>query len=59
VTEVFLLLLALGLTLVCAVFVAAEFSLTTVERGGITVSSLVLGAVAEPAPAADPASTAV
>ncbi|WP_031151741.1 hemolysin family protein [Streptomyces erythrochromogenes] len=31
-TEVLLLLLALGLTLACAVFVAAEFSLTTVER---------------------------
>ncbi|CAL9328451.1 putative protein [Streptomyces sp. enrichment culture] len=57
-----LLLLALALTLACAVFVAAEFSLTTVERAdleraaeavgaqlGITVSSLVLGAVAEPA----------
>ncbi|MFD1831049.1 MULTISPECIES: hemolysin family protein [Streptomyces] len=31
-TEVLLLLLALLLTLACAVFVAAEFSLTTVER---------------------------
>ncbi|MFD3492379.1 hemolysin family protein [Streptomyces sp. NPDC058690] len=31
-TEVLLLLLALALTLACAVFVAAEFSLTTVER---------------------------
>ncbi|MDX6759610.1 MULTISPECIES: hemolysin family protein [Streptomyces] len=79
-TEVFLLLLALALTLACAVFVAAEFSLTTVERGeleraaaagergaegalkaakrltfqlsgaqlGITVTSLVIGMLAEP-----------
>ncbi|HET6358131.1 hemolysin family protein [Streptomyces sp.] len=31
-TEVLLLLLALALTVACAVFVAAEFSLTTVER---------------------------
>ena len=75
-----LLLLALLLTLACAVFVAAEFSLTTVERGdleraaatgergaegalkavrkltlqlsgaqlGITVTSLVIGMLAEP-----------
>lgn len=80
-TEVFLLLLALALTLACAVFVAAEFSLTTIERGeleravaagergaagaleaarrltfqlsgaqlGITVTSLVIGMLAEPA----------
>ncbi len=80
-TEVLLLLLALALTLACGLFVAAEFSLTTVERGeleraaeaeergaesalksvrkltvqlsgaqlGITATSLVLGAVAEPA----------
>ncbi|KUH40035.1 MULTISPECIES: hemolysin family protein [Streptomyces] len=80
-TEVLLLLLALALTLACAVFVAAEFSLTTVERGeleraaeagergagsalaaakrltfqlsgaqlGITVTSLVIGMLAEPA----------
>ncbi|MGK5446805.1 hemolysin family protein [Streptomyces radiopugnans] len=34
-TEVLLLLLALLLTLACAVFVAAEFSLTTVERGDL------------------------
>ncbi|RFU88235.1 HlyC/CorC family transporter [Streptomyces triticagri] len=79
-TEVVLLLLALLLTLACAVFVAAEFSLTTVERGdlekaaaagergaegalkaaraltlqlsgaqlGITVTSLVIGMLAEP-----------
>ncbi|MFJ2115727.1 MULTISPECIES: hemolysin family protein [unclassified Streptomyces] len=79
-TEVLLLLLALALTLACAVFVAAEFSLTTVERGeleravaagergavsaleaakrltfqlsgaqlGITVTSLVIGMLAEP-----------
>ncbi|AKZ56938.1 conserved membrane protein of unknown function [Streptomyces ambofaciens ATCC 23877] len=79
-TEVLLLLLALLLTLACAVFVAAEFSLTTVERGdleraaesgergadgalkavrsltlqlsgaqlGITVTSLVIGMLAEP-----------
>ncbi|MGW1887149.1 hemolysin family protein [Streptomyces sp. NPDC001970] len=78
--EVLLLLLALALTLACAVFVAAEFSLTTVERGaleqaveagergaegalravrrltfqlsgaqlGITVTSLVIGMLAEP-----------
>jgi CBS domain containing-hemolysin-like protein len=80
VTEVLLLLLALALTLACAVFVAAEFSLTTVERSeleraaaagergaegalkaakrltfqlsgaqlGITVTSLVIGMLAEP-----------
>ncbi|MEV1010899.1 hemolysin family protein [Streptomyces sp. NPDC049881] len=80
-TEALLLLLALALTLACAVFVAAEFSLTTVERGeleraaesgdkgaaralgavrrltfqlsgaqlGITVTSLVIGMLAEPA----------
>ncbi|MDG9717572.1 hemolysin family protein [Streptomyces sp. DH24] len=79
-TPVVLLLLALLLTLACAVFVAAEFSLTTVERGdleraaeagergadgalkavrrltfqlsgaqlGITVTSLVIGMLAEP-----------
>ncbi|MFD5100115.1 hemolysin family protein [Streptomyces albidochromogenes] len=79
-TEVLLLLLALALTLACAVFVAAEFSLTTIERGeleraaqagergaasalkaakrltfqlsgaqlGITVTSLVIGMLAEP-----------
>ncbi|MDX3239646.1 hemolysin family protein [Streptomyces sp. ME03-5709C] len=79
-TEVLLLLSALLLTLACAVFVAAEFSLTTVERGelersaaagergadgalkavrrlthqlsgaqlGITVTSLVIGMLAEP-----------
>ncbi|MFD3457293.1 hemolysin family protein [Streptomyces sp. NPDC058691] len=79
-TEVLLLLAALGLTLACAVFVAAEFSLTTVERGeleraaaagergaggalkavrrltlqlsgaqlGITVTSLIIGMLAEP-----------
>ncbi|MFD3921739.1 hemolysin family protein [Streptomyces sp. NPDC058595] len=79
-TEIFLLLIALGLTLACAVFVAAEFSLTTVERDsleraaaagergaegalkavrrltfqlsgaqlGITVTSLVIGMLAEP-----------
>lgn len=83
-TEILLLLLALALTLACAVFVAAEFSLTTVERGeleraaeagergadgalkavrrltfqlsgaqlGITVTSLVIGALAEPSLAA-------
>ncbi|WP_318209567.1 MULTISPECIES: hemolysin family protein [unclassified Streptomyces] len=83
-TEVLLLLLALALTLACAVFVAAEFSLTTVERGeleraveakergaegalravrrltvqlsgaqlGITVTSLVIGMLAEPSLAA-------
>lgn len=75
-----MLLLALALTAACAVFVAAEFSLTTVERGeveraaaagergaasalravkrltfqlsgaqlGITVTSLVIGMLAEP-----------
>ncbi|MFB8247803.1 hemolysin family protein [Streptomyces sp. NPDC055952] len=79
-TEILLLLAALLLTLACAVFVAAEFSLTTVERGeleraaeagergadgalkavrhltlqlsgaqlGITVTSLVIGMLAEP-----------
>ncbi|MEU0026168.1 hemolysin family protein [Streptomyces sp. NPDC006335] len=79
-TETLLLVLALLLTLACAVFVAAEFSLTTVERGdleraaeagergaegalkavrrltfqlsgaqlGITVTSLVIGMLAEP-----------
>ncbi|MEU5700276.1 hemolysin family protein [Streptomyces aurantiacus] len=79
-TEILLLLLALSLTLACALFVAAEFSLTTVERGdleraaeagergadgalkavrkltfqlsgaqlGITVTSLVIGMLAEP-----------
>ncbi|MFB7269190.1 hemolysin family protein [Streptomyces sp. NPDC056244] len=79
-TEVLLLLLALALTFACAVFVAAEFSLTTVERSeleraaaagergaagalaaarrltfqlsgaqlGITVTSLVIGMLAEP-----------
>ncbi|WP_062214014.1 hemolysin family protein [Streptomyces sp. NBRC 109706] len=79
-TEVLLLCVALGLTLACAVFVAAEFSLTTVERGqleraaregqpgaasavravrqltfqlsgaqlGITVTSVVIGMLAEP-----------
>jgi CBS domain containing-hemolysin-like protein len=84
VTEILLLLLALLLTLACAVFVAAEFSLTTVERGelqraaeagergaegalravrrltlqlsgaqlGITVTSLVIGMLAEPSLAA-------
>ncbi|WP_320773185.1 hemolysin family protein [Streptomyces sp. CRN 30] len=83
-TEVLLLLLAILLTLLCAVFVAAEFSLTTVERGdlerateagergaegalkavrrltvqlsgaqlGITVTSLVIGMLAEPSLAA-------
>ncbi|GGX85275.1 hemolysin family protein [Streptomyces minutiscleroticus] len=83
-TELLLLLLALLLTLACAVFVAAEFSLTTVERGdleraveagergaegalkavrrltfqlsgaqlGITVTSLVIGMLAEPSLAA-------
>ncbi|MFD3736234.1 hemolysin family protein [Streptomyces sp. NPDC058632] len=83
-TEVLLLLLALLLTLACAVFVAAEFSLTTVERSdleraceagergaegalkavrrltlqlsgaqlGITVTSLVIGMLAEPSLAA-------
>jgi magnesium and cobalt exporter, CNNM family len=75
-----LVLVSVALTLVCAVFVAAEFSLTTVERGdleraaaadergaagalsavrrltfqlsgaqlGITVTSLVIGMLAEP-----------
>lgn len=83
-TEILLLLLALLLTLGCALFVAAEFSLTTVERGeleraaeagergaegalkavrhltlqlsgaqlGITVTSLVIGMLAEPSLAA-------
>ncbi|MEU0300653.1 hemolysin family protein [Streptomyces sp. NPDC006175] len=83
-TEVLLLLLALALTLACAVFVAAEFSLTTIERGeleqaaeagergaagavkaakrltfqlsgaqlGITVTSLIIGMLAEPSLAA-------
>ncbi|WP_447035070.1 hemolysin family protein [Streptomyces sp. DSM 118878] len=83
-TELLLLLLALLLTLACALFVAAEFSLTTVERGaleraaeagergaggalravrrltfqlsgaqlGITVTSLVIGMLAEPSLAA-------
>jgi CBS domain containing-hemolysin-like protein len=80
VIEVLLLFVALALTLACAVFVAAEFSLTTVERSeleraaaagergaegalktakrltfqlsgaqlGITVTSLVIGMLAEP-----------
>jgi CBS domain containing-hemolysin-like protein len=84
VTETLLLVSALLLTLACAVFVAAEFSLTTVERGdleraaeagergaegalkavrrltfqlsgaqlGITVTSLVIGMLAEPSLAA-------
>jgi CBS domain containing-hemolysin-like protein len=84
VTEILLLLAALALTLACAVFVAAEFSLTTVERAeleraaaagergaegalaaarrltfqlsgaqlGITVTSLVIGMLAEPSLAA-------
>ncbi len=79
-TEVLLLLVALALILSCAIFVAAEFSLTTLERGeleraaregergaegalaavrrltfqlsgaqlGITVTSLVIGMLAEP-----------
>ncbi|MFI5660884.1 hemolysin family protein [Streptomyces sp. NPDC051684] len=83
-TEALLLVLALLLTLACAVFVAAEFSLTTVERAdlerateagergasgalkavrrltfqlsgaqlGITVTSLVIGMLAEPSLAA-------
>ncbi|MFD7664224.1 hemolysin family protein [Streptomyces sp. NPDC059788] len=83
-SEVLLLLAALALTLACAVFVAAEFSLTTVERSeveravedgergalgvlssvralafqlsgaqlGITVTSLVIGMLAEPSVAA-------
>ncbi len=82
--EVLLLLVALALVLGCAIFVAAEFSLTTVERGeleraardgergadsalkavrqltfqlsgaqlGITVTSLVIGMLAEPSLAA-------
>ncbi|UYQ60675.1 hemolysin family protein [Streptomyces peucetius] len=82
--ELLLLLLALALMLACALFVAAEFSLTTVERGdleraaeagergadsalkavrkltlqlsgaqlGITVTSLVIGMLAEPSLAA-------
>jgi CBS domain containing-hemolysin-like protein len=80
VTEVLLLFAAVALTLACAVFVAAEFALTTVERSeleraaqagergaasalqavrqltvqlsgaqlGITVTSLVIGMLAEP-----------
>jgi CBS domain containing-hemolysin-like protein len=84
VTEVLLLLAAIALTLACAVFVAAEFSLTTIERSeleravqagergaqtalqavrhltlqlsgaqlGITVTSLVIGMLAEPSVAA-------
>jgi CBS domain containing-hemolysin-like protein len=84
VTEVLLLLSALLLTLACALFVAAEFSLTTVERAeleraaeagergaegalkavrrltlqlsgaqlGITVTSLLIGMLAEPSLAA-------
>jgi CBS domain containing-hemolysin-like protein len=84
VIEILLLLLALALTLACALFVAAEFSLTTVERSeleraveagergadsaleavrkltfqlsgaqlGITVTSLVIGMLAEPSLAA-------
>ncbi len=83
-TEILLLLLAFALVLACAVFVAAEFSLTTVERGdleraaeagergaegalkavrrltfqlsgaqlGITVTSFVIGMLAEPSLAA-------
>ncbi|WP_367123420.1 hemolysin family protein [Streptomyces phytohabitans] len=83
-TELLLLALAFALTLACAVFVAAEFSLTTVERSelersaaagergaesalkavkrltfqlsgaqlGITVTSLVIGMLAEPSVAA-------
>ncbi|MYW64346.1 DUF21 domain-containing protein [Streptomyces sp. SID8379] len=83
-TELLLLALALLLTLACALFVAAEFSLTTVERSdleraeragergasgalkavrrltfqlsgaqlGITVTSLVIGMLAEPSLAA-------
>ncbi|MEU6084643.1 hemolysin family protein [Streptomyces sp. NPDC047108] len=83
-TEILLLLLALALTLACAIFVAAEFALTTVERSelersaaagepgaetalgavrrltfqlsgaqlGITVTSLVIGMLAEPSLAA-------
>lgn len=83
-TELLLLLTAALLTLACAVFVAAEFSLTAVERGeleraaaagepgapaalraarsltfqlsgaqlGITVTSLVIGMLAEPSLAA-------
>ncbi|MDT0268660.1 hemolysin family protein [Streptomyces sp. DSM 44915] len=80
-TEILLLLAALALVLACAIFVAAEFSLTTLDRGqleaaaaagergaqgallavrrltfqlsgaqlGITVASLVIGMLAEPA----------
>jgi CBS domain containing-hemolysin-like protein len=80
VVEIGLLIVALALTAACAVFVAAEFSLTTAERGaiqraadagergaatalkavdrltfqlsgaqlGITLSSLVIGMIAEP-----------
>ncbi|QFR94443.1 hemolysin family protein [Streptomyces tsukubensis] len=80
-TEILYLVIALVLTLACALFVAAEFSLTTVERSdleraaeagergadsaltavrtltfqlsgaqlGITVTSLVIGMLAEPA----------
>ncbi|WP_110946009.1 hemolysin family protein [Streptomyces avicenniae] len=83
-TEIVLVVVALALTLACSVFVAAEFSLTTVERGeleraeaegqkgasgalravraltlqlsgaqlGITVTSLVIGMLAEPSLAA-------
>ena len=83
VTEIGLLVAALALTAACAVFVAAEFSLTTAERGaiqraadagergaatalkavdrltfqlsgaqlGITLTSLVIGMIAEPAAA--------
>ncbi|WP_077057681.1 hemolysin family protein [Streptomyces sp. MP131-18] len=79
-TEILLLFVALALILACAIFVAAEFSLTTIERGeleraaragergaegalaavrrltfqlsgaqlGITVTSLVIGMLAEP-----------
>ncbi|WP_431040691.1 hemolysin family protein [Streptomyces sp. P1-3] len=38
-TEVILLLVALLLTLACAVFVAAEFSLTTVERSELEMAA--------------------
>ncbi|MET8544026.1 hemolysin family protein [Kitasatospora sp. NPDC004799] len=83
-TEVLLLILALALTAACAVFVAAEFSLTTVERSaleksveagergsatalkavkrltfqlsgaqlGITLTSLIIGMIAQPSVAA-------
>ncbi|MEV6976434.1 hemolysin family protein [Kitasatospora sp. NPDC093806] len=83
-TEVLLLILALLLTAACALFVAAEFSLTTVERAaveqaveadergaatalkaverltfqlsgaqlGITITSLVIGMIAQPSVAA-------